>query len=147
MQEVRQIVVPVDFQQHTEELAEYALGLATKLEAKVVFYHVVENVVYYSDFIPTNYSMDREETFMHAQQKMNSLVEDGKKKWMQCSGQVGRGDVVESILEYSQDKGSDLIVMGTHGARGIEKILLGSVAERVIKRAKCPVLVVKMKKK
>lgn len=145
MQDVRQIIVPVDFQQHTEELAEYALGLASKLEAKVVFCHVVENVVYYSDFIPTNYSMDREETFVHAQQKMSSLVQDSKNKWMQCSGQVGRGDVVESILEYSQE--SDLIVMGTHGARGIEKILLGSVAERIIKRAKCPVLIVKMKKK
>jgi len=51
------------------------------------------------------------------------------------------GDVVDNLLEYTRKEGIDMIIMGTHGTRGIEKILLGSVAERVIKKATCPSLV------
>jgi nucleotide-binding universal stress UspA family protein len=147
MQEIRQIIVPVDFQQHTEELAEFAIGLATPLAATVIFFHVVERVVFYADFIPTNFSEQEKQTFDHANKKMSALVEKNKKMWLQCSGQVSKGDIVDAILEYSEEKGVDLIVMGTHGARGIEKILLGSVAERVIKRSSRPVLVFKPPKK
>lgn len=147
MQEIRQIIVPIDFQQHTEELAEFAIGLATPLAATVIFFHVVEHVVFYADFIPTNFAEQEKQTFEHANKKMNALVEKGKNTWLQCAGEVSKGDIVDTILEYSDNKGVDLIVMGTHGARGIEKILLGSVAERVIKRSSCPVLVFKPPKK
>ena len=54
---------------------------------------------------------------------------------------VLRGDTVDAIIEYVEEKKIDLIIMGTHGAKGIEKILLGSVAERVLKRVSCPTLI------
>ena len=51
------------------------------------------------------------------------------------------GDPAKNIVQYSEDHPTDLIIIGTHGAKGIEKVLLGSVAERVLKRAGCPTLV------
>ena len=147
MQEIRQIVVPVDFQSYTDELAEFAVSIANKLAAKLTFFHVVESVVYYADFIPSYLTLNDEENLAHAQKKMDALIEKSKKNWMGCTGIVKSGDVVDTILEYTKEEGIDLIIMGTHGARGIEKILLGSVADRVIKRAPCPTLVCKPQKK
>ena len=51
------------------------------------------------------------------------------------------GDPVDEIVQIAGAKKSDLIIIGTHGTKGLEKILLGSVAERVLKRADCPVLI------
>ncbi len=141
MLEIHHILVPIDFQEYTEELTEFAVNVASKLVAKITFFHVVENVVYYSDFIPTYLHLNNEETFQHAKMKMIALVEKSKNSWLRCTGEVLMGDVVDTILEYTKKEGIDMVVMGTHGTRGIEKILLGSVAERVIKRASCPTLV------
>lgn len=147
MHEIRKILVPVDFQRYSEELAEFAVATANKLAARVVFFHVVEVLLFYSDFIPAYMPVNDEETLEHAKAKMNTLVENSKKTWMGCSGQVERGDVVDTIVDYVQKEEFDLIIIGTHGARGLEKILLGSVAERVIKRAPCSALLFKPKKK
>jgi nucleotide-binding universal stress UspA family protein len=141
MKEVRHIIVPVDFQQHTSELAAYALEMAAKLSASVLFLHVIEQAVFTADFVPVKYHLHEEELLTHAKKKMAALVEKSKKTYAQCDGQVAKGDVVDSILEYTAEAGIDLIIMATHGARGIDKILLGSVAERIIKRATKPVLV------
>ena len=146
MQEIRKILVPVDFQRYTDELAEFAVATANKLAAKVVFFHVVEVLMFYSDFIPTYMPINDEETFDHAKSKMDALVEKSKKIWMNCSGQVDKGDVVDTIVDHVRKEEIDLIIIGTHGAKGLEKILLGSVAERVVKRAPCSALLFKPKK-
>lgn len=146
MQEIRKILVPVDFQQYTDELAEFAVAMANKLAAKLTFFHVVENVVIYADFIPTYLPQSNEETLTYAKKRMGTLIETSKKTWMGCAGEVSRGDVVDTIADYAKDEGMDLIIIGTHGAKGLERILLGSVAERVIKRCSCPALIFKPQK-
>jgi nucleotide-binding universal stress UspA family protein len=55
-------------------------------------------------------------------------------------GNVEIGDAAEKIVEYAKNEGADMIIVGTHGAKGLERIILGSTAERVIKKASCPVL-------
>jgi nucleotide-binding universal stress UspA family protein len=65
---------------------------------------------------------------------------------MGCSGQVKSGDVVDTVVDFARAEGADLIIIGTHGAKGLEKILLGSVAERVVKRAGCAALLYKPQK-
>ena len=77
-----------------------------------------------------------------ARQRMQELVERYRADLAECAGEVLEGDPADRIVAFAADQQADLIVMGTHGARGIEKILLGSVAERVLKRAACPVLIV-----
>lgn len=143
MQNIQQIIVPVDFYQHTEDLAAFAMDIANKLGAKLTFLNVskvlAEGAIY-SDVYPASITSLDDELFGHAQKKMAALVEKCKITSPGCDGVVLRGEVVDSIVEYVKDKDSDLIIMATHGAKGIEKIMLGSVAERVLKRATCPIL-------
>ena len=75
-----------------------------------------------------------------AEQKMANLVADSCAAGLTCTGKVLTGDVVDGIIEYALDEKADLMVIGTHGTKGLEKILLGSVAERLVKKAHCPVL-------
>jgi nucleotide-binding universal stress UspA family protein len=140
MQNIQKIIVPVDFHQHTDDLAEFAVGIATKLEAKITFVHVAEYAISYTEFSPESYKLLDQSIRVHADNKMAALLEKSKKTLPECEGVVLRGDVADNLVAYANDNNIDLIIMGTHGARGIEKILLGSVAERVLKRASCPVL-------
>ena len=144
MQNIQQIIAPVDFHQHTEDLAAFAIDMANKLGAKLTFVHVVENfaqAVSQIEVITPSFTEITEEIFGHAKRKMAELVEQSKASCAGCSGQVLRGDATDGIVDYAGEVKSGLIIIGTHGARGIEKVLLGSVAERVLKRAPCPILI------
>jgi len=143
MQDIQQIIVPVDFHQHTDDLAEFAMGIAGKLGAKLTFVHVIEEVVHYaySEYNPITFSDIEKELRGLADKKMAALLEKIKAACPDCAGEILAGNVADSIVGYAADKDAGLIIMGTHGAQGIEKVFLGSVAERVIKRAHCPTLV------
>lgn len=143
MTNIQQIAIPVDFHQHTDELAAFATSIAGKLGARPTFIHVVEQiatVASYSEFYPATYLEIDEEIHGYAKKMMAALLEKNKSVCPDCQGLVLRGDVADGIVEYAGKQAADLIIMGTHGAKGIEKILLGSVAERVLKRASCPIL-------
>lgn len=144
MQNIQQITVPVDFHQHTEDLVDYAVGLAGKLGAQLTFLHVAERIAEMAitaDVYPASFAALNDELFAHARKKMEAMVEKNKGACPGCTGVVLQGEVADGIVDYVKGKESDLIIMGTHGAQGIEKIMLGSVAERVLKRASCPILV------
>jgi nucleotide-binding universal stress UspA family protein len=143
MQIIEHIFVPVDFHQHTDELANFAMAIGGKLGAKLTFLHVVAQVtgmVGFAEEFATTFTTLNRDLLRHAQAKMNALVAKGKADCPDCAGVVLSGEVADSLVDYVKDKPNSLIVMATHGAKGIEKIMLGSVAERVLKRASCPVL-------
>ncbi len=145
MLDIKKIIVPVDFHQHTEKLIHFALDVANKLEATPIILHVVDTlplVASYGDAAPEALVQMEQELLVRAKGKMDDLVNKSKIVCSDCTGKVLAGDIVESIISFADAEESiGLIVIGTHGARGIEKILLGSVAERVLKRAHCPVLI------
>ena len=147
MRDIRQIVVPVDFADHTDKLVEYAANMAGKLSAVTHFIHVVE-------FYPGNsmttlsYIQQYEERLLaDVRIRMSNLLEENSERCRGCTGKVVVGDPVDTIIQYAREKDSDLIIMSTHGSKGLEKILLGSVAERVLKGAHCPVLIMNPFKK
>lgn len=141
MQDIRRIIVPVDFYQYSNDLAEFAIGIANKLEADVTFVHVAEYILSYSDYSPEPDKRLDEAIGVYAASKMETLVENSKKTSPGCKGVVLRGVVSDGIVQYARENEIDLIIMATHGAQGIEKILMGSVADRVLKRSPCPVLI------
>ncbi len=141
MQDIKKIMVPVDFFQHTEDLTAFAIDIAKKLGAQITFVHVVEKVATYSEAYPASFMEVDEELRGLAQKKMTALLEQNQATCPGCEGRVLRGDVADSLVEHVENQKMDLVIMGTHGAKGIEKILLGSVAERVLKRASCPILI------
>lgn len=144
MQNIEQIVVPVDFHQHTNDLAAFAANIANKLGVKLIFLHVSEHIaeiVRYAEISPLAYTEVDKQIIEKANEKMEILVSNYKSNCPDCSGEVLRGDATDTIVDFVKNKNDCLIIMGTHGAKGIEKILIGSVAERVLKRASCPILV------
>jgi nucleotide-binding universal stress UspA family protein len=139
MKAINHIVVPVDLEEHTEKLLEYAAYIADKLAAKLSVIHVVEP-------FPTTGDMElglasikeyTQNRIQHAGEFLAKLAAP----YPECKTKVLHGVIVDEIVNFAKDKESDIIVIGTHGSKGIEKLLLGSVAERVVKSAHCPTLV------
>lgn len=142
MLNIRKITVPVDLNKNTQKLVDYALFIAKQFEAEVTLLHTVEFVVLGEMALgnPTydDYNTKRKE---EADKALERIVTESADKWKSCTSKVLMGDTVDEILLYTKDVNCDLIIMGSHGKRGLEKILLGSVAERVLKKAHCPVLI------
>ncbi len=141
MKAIEQIVVPIDFTTSTDKLVTYAKYMTEKLAAVIHFVHVVAD--YPGDaMIGSPFAREyKDKVIAVSEEKMQNLVQGSRETFPGCTGEVVYGDPVDKIVEFAENKKADLIVISTHGARGLEKILLGSVAERVLKRAHCPVLV------
>ena len=148
MEKVKKIVVPVDYLENTDKLLEYGLYMGSTLGADVEILHVVG--VYQDDamFGVPVFSQEYKDAYMEkAQERMKEILEEVKDKAPNVTGHVIVGDPMTEIVAYADKENADLIVISTHGAQGIEKILLGSVAQRVVKLAHCPVLVMNPFKK
>lgn len=143
MKEVKKIVVPIDLDKNTDTIADYAVFIAKKLEAEILFFHAVEFLAS-SELALGNFSYEDYTSAQIDQAKklLAELVEKASAQGCTCESSQTVGDIVDEIIELADNKYADMIIMGTHGKRGLEKILLGSVAERVLKKAHCPVLVV-----
>ena len=74
---------------------------------------------------------------------MTHLVEDSMNVCPGCEGEVVFGDPVNQIVGFAEAHKADLVILGTHDAKGLEKVLLGNVAEHVLRKARCPVLIMK----
>ena len=141
MKMIEKIVVPVDFAENTDKLVAYAGTMAERFEAALHFLHIV--AAYPGDvMIGAPFAEEyRDRIIFAAQERMKNLVDDCNAKGRAATGLVVGGEPVEKIVELAAAAEADLIIISTHGAKGLEKILLGSVAERVLKRAHCPVLI------
>ena len=148
MKDIHCIVVPVDFSEITDILVDYAANMAGKFSAVIHFVHVVH--FYAGDGMSgLSYVQDFEErTLSHAKkERMSAIIKDNRDRCAGCTGDVLTGEPVDKITEFAKEQGADLLIISTHGAKGLEKILLGSVAERVLKRVHCPVLFINPHKK
>ncbi len=144
MPEIKTILFPTDFTEASTKVLPYARYLAEKLGAKIIVLFVVEELAKYANFYVPHSALDNLEAELmeSAQKKMEGFIEDHLAEVDNVESLVLRGDIAEEIIKTAEDKKVDLIVMGTHGRKGLEKILLGSVAERVVKSAPCPVMTV-----
>lgn len=145
MEDLARIVVPVDLEQHTQKIVDFAIYMANKLNSEIILFHCVEFVesaamgeIALSQFSFEDFNSSHAK---HAEEVLGDMIKNAGDKCKKCRSKVVIGDTVESILQYAESEKADMIIIGTHGKRGLEKILLGSVAERVLKRAHCPVLV------
>jgi nucleotide-binding universal stress UspA family protein len=143
MQEIHQIVIPIDFSKATAKLVNYAIFMAEKLSATLHFVHVAEINQGHDMLLGSSvFGNIREKIIAAAKERMANLLEDNSERCKEgCTGKVVNGDIVDAIIDYATSEKADLIIISTHGAKGLEKILLGSVAERVIRKSPCPTLV------
>lgn len=146
MKDVKKIVCAVDFSEHSPMVAEYAKYLAEKTGAEVVVVYAAPSMSQYVGFHVPPSSI---ETFVGeivdgAEKTMDSFLKDNFGD-LNVKGKVVTGYAAEEILYAAEEEGADLIVMGTHGRKGIDRILFGSVAEKVVKSSPLPVLTVRPK--
>lgn len=140
MKEIHKIIVPIDFLEHTNQIVEYAGYIATKFAARLHFVHVVESVQSYVGYEYPSIGTVGEEMAARAEKMMQDFKDKNQNTMPVDEGKVIRGDIVDSIIQYTKEQKGDLIILGTHGRKGLSKMWLGSVAERVIKKAPCPTL-------
>jgi nucleotide-binding universal stress UspA family protein len=144
---IHRIVVPVDFSEASERAIDYAGGLARLLGASLHLIHVVEEIVVASG--PTELSLPdtsalRERLHEDARSRLAAIVAKLKAAGPQrVTREIRNGSPAESIADATVVCGADLVVMATHGRTGLAHLLMGSVAERVIQTACCPVLVIR----
>ncbi|MFP3982937.1 MAG: universal stress protein [Desulfurivibrionaceae bacterium] len=140
MSEVKRVLVPIDFSSNAKPIADFACGKAQELGATLTFLTVVENTGFHHSFwVQDSILRDVRDRL---EKKAKDFIEEHKQLCKYCDeAKVIVGDTVEEIIKTAEEGSYDMIIIGTHGYRGMEKILLGSVAERVVKNAPCPVLV------
>ena len=147
MSETIGIIVPVDFLKNADKLVDYSVKMAEKLAVSIHFIHVVTSPGG-DAMIGAPFAGEYEGKMLSdAQERMANLLKDNSERCPDCTGEVVLGEPVDKIIEIAQEKRANLIIISTHGAKGLEKILLGSVAERVLKQAHCPVLIMNPYKK
>ena len=145
--ELKKILCPTDFSENSEHAMKYALTLATLSQAKLLLFHVVEPLTYPQSAELFEPVLDEVELTMKMEAAFQKQLEDQvaalKEKYPKVSGRLVTGNTFLEIIQAARDEGADMIVMGTHGRTGLAHVLIGSVAERVVREAPCPVLTVK----
>ncbi len=144
---IARILCPVDFSECAEHALRYAVDLAGAFGAELKLLHIVE-----VPFLPSysmagvpDLSMPIEQLEEGAREHLDKLLRrlGEEAGHVHVTGEVRPGTAFIEIIEAAREFGANLIVMGTHGRSGLKQLLIGSVAEKVVRKAACPVLTVK----
>jgi len=142
---IKLIVCPIDFSEFSIRAYHYAVSLAEHYRAKLVAQHIVEPWRYpYADYAA---SQGDYQEFWRAlreggEERLREFVKKHTHDEIQPELAVHEGLAADSVLSFAQARKADVIVMGTHGRRGFDRLVLGSVTDRVMRTAPCPVLAI-----
>ena len=146
MKDFSTILVAVDFSDSSDNAFQMALAMAEKFSSKLLILHVINEPVDLRGFYVPHISFD----------KLEEEIEEGAKKLMEsfCRQHTGGfenyqslivpGMPYEQIIKQAENNGAELIVLGTHGRTGLDHVLFGSTAEKVVRKSKLPVLTVRL---
>ncbi|MFB6229964.1 MAG: universal stress protein [Salinibacter sp.] len=139
---IRNILVPVDFSEASLEALRHAKELALTYGAQITLLHVVEEVVYPSAYGLDPVNLPGAEVVTRVEENLAEIARD-EIGYEHVEVEANVGYAPSSIHDYAETNDADLITIATHGRTGLERMLLGSVAERVVRQAPTPVFVVK----
>jgi len=146
MKPFEKILTAIDFSESSDFAFEYALTLARQFQAELSIMHVINEPVDLRGFYVPHISFEQ----------LEKEIEEGAEKMMEKFCQTKMGDFTryttavvagipyEEILRKAEETGASLIVLGTHGRTGIDHLIFGSTAERVVRSAACPVLTIRL---
>ncbi len=145
MRAIKKILVAVDFSNQSREALLVAADLAQRYEASLELVHVLEMMTY---ALPEGYVVPTPEQFEQVTtillQQLSAAEDDARKAGAPVvHSTLLQGSAAADVLRFATEGGIDLVVMGTHGRTGLKHLLIGSVAERVVRAAPCPVLTVR----
>jgi len=141
---LRSILVPIDFSDCSRKALQYAVPLARQFGSRLLLVHVMP-VHYFvgSEFGPVDVPVPQQEMRENSERALERLAREEIGDAVPVSTRVCRGQPVQEIVAVAREESVDLILLSTHGHTGLKHVLLGSVAENVVRYAPCPVLVVR----
>ena len=146
MIDLHRILIPTDFSKHSHNALTYAAAFAEKFQAELYLLHVVQDLAL---FIPDAVTAAPpvappvEQITAAARAALDEAVCQAPLQGLTVHPEVREGTPFYEIVTFAKEKDIDLIIMGTHGRGGLAHVLLGSVAEKVVRKAPCPVLTVR----
>jgi nucleotide-binding universal stress UspA family protein len=145
VKEIKKILYATDFSETSEYAFEYAASLAEKFASRLIVMHVINEPVDLRGFYVPHISFDtiELEITQSAEKMMDKFCSQKLRSYDNYERCIVSGIPYEEILKKATDENVDLIVMGTHGRAGIDHFLFGSTAERVVRKALCPVMTVR----
>jgi len=142
MNSIKRILVPIDFSDYSRNALKYAVNFATHFQAKIFLIYVVEPMIYPADFSMGQVSIPSVDVDMNerAREELNSLIKQELSENIEVEIIIKTGKPFVEINETAGEKDVDLLIISTHGHTGVEHLLFGSTAEKVVRKAPCPVL-------
>ncbi len=139
---IKNILVPIDFSDYSKAALRYSVSFSKIFNAELILVYVVEPVIYPPDFsmgqvaLPTiNLDLDT-----RAKEELDKLARTEINGTIKARTIVRTGKPFVEIIECAKEEDADIIIIATHGHSGVEHILFGSTAEKVVRKAPCPVL-------
>jgi nucleotide-binding universal stress UspA family protein len=141
---VSKILAPIDFSPGSEASAAYAVALAKTLLSSVTLFHVCQSPDLMESIVPgADNAVDAESERSNAQHGLEKIREEMRKGTdVALDVVVVHGSPARTIMSFSRKERFGMVVMGTHGRTGLRRLVMGSVAEAVVRGANCPVLTV-----
>jgi universal stress protein A len=146
--ELKKILFATDFSEGSSSSLPYAVSIARQYGAKLYFVHVIYDVVKTSGWYVPHVSMDElyRDMEKNAKAQLEKSFLEEIRGYKDVEHVVLKGTPYEEISRFAEENKIDLIVIGTHGRTGLDRMLFGSTAEQVVRYAPCPVLTVRLPK-
>ena len=142
---LKKILFPTDFSENSKTAHDYAVAFAEQFQAELHVMHALVDVTMMAEpgsalTLPQNYLLDMKQ---EAERALDRLFPDAAQKGRKIVRALRMGSPYVEIVTYAHENDIDLIILGTHGRGAIAHMLLGSIAEKVVRKAPCPVLTVR----
>ena len=142
--EIKKILFPLDLTDNSSKVLPYVLSMSEKYNSIIYLFHVVQDLNRWGKLYVPHPSMDvfQKEANEAARKAMDKVCKNQLQSCPNSQKKVVSGDPAKEILKIIDSEGIDLVIMGTHGRKGLEHTIFGSVAENVVKKSPAPVLVI-----
>jgi nucleotide-binding universal stress UspA family protein len=143
---MEKILIPCDFSDEATNAFRLAVDMAHATSAEIHALHVIELPIMHEDVLTPLPSFDEtllKELSERSEEKFSAMKSEYAKEHIHLETKIEYGPILSSVLDYQKDQKISLIVMGTKGSTGLEEVLIGSTAEKIVRHSECPVIVVK----
>lgn len=146
MIDIKSILLPTDLSSNVEYAAEYAYAFAAQFGAELHLLHIVTDLTEHlpdPELYPEMRGQYMQQAQEHAATQLESWAEKTRQMGLKVTAVSQSGAAEAGILRYAKEHEIDMIVMGTHGHSGLAHLMLGSIAEKVVRKSPCPVMTVR----